>query len=338
MYKAAKGSLNTVFAEGDTADTEDEEDVVSDVKVITVTNENEDTNGLIVVEYDPEQLELVGSAGAVKYNAVYGGDAGKVRVGFINDEAIAAGTTIANLTFRVLDQASDAYVTVVTEEENEEHPQTKKEILVSENKAVAVTDVTLSESDIILTEGKTAALTATVTPEEATNKEVRWISTSPAVATVAQDGTVTAVASGTTFILVSTVDGGHTAICKVTVDDKIQSFVRRLYTLCFSRNPDAGGFNSWTTKLRNKTITAAEAVRGFFLSKEMNNLNLSNEDFVERCYLVMMDRPSDAGGKKYWVDKMKNGVPKLDILQGFVVSKEFTKICADFGIERGSLK
>ena len=52
----------------------------------------------------------------------------------------------------------------------------------------------------------------------------------------------------------------------------------------------------------------------------------------------MMNRPSDAGGKKNWVNKLNSGTPKLDVLQGFVVSKEFTNICADYGIERGSLK
>ena len=140
-------------------------------------------------------------------------------------------------------------------------------------------------------------------------------------------------------MITASVEGGeYTASCTVYAEDPINGFVRRLYKLCFNRNADKGGFNNWTTKLRNKQITAAEAVRGFFMSTEMNNLHLSNEDFIERCYLVMMNRPSDAGGKANWVNKLKNGTPLIDVLQGFVVSREFTNICADYGIERGSLK
>ncbi|MBR4444605.1 MAG: DUF4214 domain-containing protein, partial [Solobacterium sp.] len=56
------------------------------------------------------------------------------------------------------------------------------------------------------------------------------------------------------------------------------------------------------------------------------------------CYLVMMDRPSDSGGKKYWVDKLKAGTSRYDVLKGFVHSTEFTNICNSFGIERGTLK
>ena len=119
--------------------------------------------------------------------------------------------------------------------------------------------------------------------------------------------------------------------------EEIEAFVTRLYQLCLGRNPDAGGFATWTAKLKERKISAAEAVRGFFLSPEMTNLGLSEEDFVERCYEVLMDRSSDAGGKAGWVEKLKNGFSKVGILRGFVQSVEFTKLCTSYNIKRGSL-
>ena len=84
---------------------------------------------------------------------------------------------------------------------------------------VAVTGVTLNPASVELTEGETAALTATVAPENATNKGVSWKSSNESVATV-KDGTVTAVKAGTAEITVTTADGGKTAKCTVTVKAK----------------------------------------------------------------------------------------------------------------------
>lgn len=82
---------------------------------------------------------------------------------------------------------------------------------------VPVTGVTLNEATLGLTVGETETLTATVTPEDATNNEITWTSSKPEVATVDEDGKVTAVAEGTATITVTTDDGDKTATCEVTV-------------------------------------------------------------------------------------------------------------------------
>ena len=81
---------------------------------------------------------------------------------------------------------------------------------------VEVTEITLSQTNLTLTEGETAALTATVLPTDATDKTVTWISSNPSVATVSDAGLVTAVLEGTTTITASA--GGKTAQCTVTVE------------------------------------------------------------------------------------------------------------------------
>ncbi len=84
---------------------------------------------------------------------------------------------------------------------------------------VPVTGVTLSQSQAHLYYNgtpNTLALTATVAPDNATNKVVAWTSSNSAVATVDGGGNVTAVAPGTATIA-ATADGGKTATCLVTV-------------------------------------------------------------------------------------------------------------------------
>lgn len=82
---------------------------------------------------------------------------------------------------------------------------------------VPVTRVVLNRSSASLPAYETLRLIATVAPEDATNPEVTWSSSNPTVATVDRTGTVTGVDEGTATITVTTVDGGHTAGCEVTV-------------------------------------------------------------------------------------------------------------------------
>ena len=119
--------------------------------------------------------------------------------------------------------------------------------------------------------------------------------------------------------------------------DPIKDFVKRLYTKALNRNADPSGLNYWTDALKSGNTTAAEATKGFFISKEMTNLKLSDSEFVERCYQVMMDRKSDNGGKNYWLDRLSNGVGREYVLKGFIDSKEFTAICNKYKVTKGNM-
>lgn len=82
---------------------------------------------------------------------------------------------------------------------------------------VAVTGVTLNKTSLSLTVGDSETLTATVAPSDATNKNVTWSVTGDAVTVT--NGTVTAAKAGSATVTVTTVDGGFTASCAVTVEE-----------------------------------------------------------------------------------------------------------------------
>ena len=88
-----------------------------------------------------------------------------------------------------------------------------------EPEVIAVTGVSLDKTSVELTEGDETTLTATVNPDNATNKNVTWKSSDSSVATVS-DGKVTALKAGTATITVTTEDGGKTATCEVKVNPK----------------------------------------------------------------------------------------------------------------------
>lgn len=101
-----------------------------------------------------------------------------------------------------------------------------------------VTGVSLNTTDITLAVGETKTLTATVSPESADNKNVTWSSSQPTFASV-DGGTITALAAGETMVTVTTVDGGFTATCVVTVVSESEKYLTvspRGEYLLFSRD------------------------------------------------------------------------------------------------------
>ena len=112
--------------------------------------------------------------------------------------AVAEGTT--TITAKAGDKTATCAVTV-------------------SKKVIPVTSVTLNKTSLALTEQETFQLAATVSPDNATDKNVTWSSSNTAIATVSDNGLVTAVAEGSMTITAKA--GDKTATCTVTVSKKV---------------------------------------------------------------------------------------------------------------------
>ena len=99
---------------------------------------------------------------------------------------------------------------------------TKPEQKPTEPEVVKVSGITLNpDISLKIEEGNSSKITATVVPSNATNSSVKWVSSSPDVATVDDSGNVTALKEGSTTITCTAVDGsGVSASCPVTVKAK----------------------------------------------------------------------------------------------------------------------
>jgi uncharacterized protein YjdB len=89
---------------------------------------------------------------------------------------------------------------------------------------VPVTGVSLSDSIFTRAIDETIQLTATISPNGATNSAVSWSSSNEAVATVDASGVVTAVSAGSVTITATTSDGSFTAIANGTIVKPVTNF------------------------------------------------------------------------------------------------------------------
>ena len=117
----------------------------------------------------------------------------------------------------------------------------------------------------------------------------------------------------------------------------VKNFVRRLYTNCLGRNADTKGLNSWAGFLYTQKGTAAQAVTGFFNSKEYMNKKRSDREFIGDCYRVLLDRTYDASGMNSWLSVLADYMSRTYVLRGFAGSAEFAGICSKYGVSRGTV-
>ena len=118
--------------------------------------------------------------------------------------------------------------------------------------------------------------------------------------------------------------------------DDIRAFVDRLYTEVLGRQAEEDGANYWTNRLYNFDISGAEVAAGFIFSKEFQDKNVSNSEFLDILYRAFFNREFDFDGKNYWETVLiKGAVSRQDVAYGFIYSREWANTCAQYGIISG---
>ena len=169
--------------------------------VVPVTGVTLDKTTLALAVGAKQQLTAtVAPEGATNKNITWSTSDAKVATVSASGEVTAVGAGTATITATTEDGSKKATCAVTVTAAN-----------------VPVTGVTLNKTQLSLAMGSSETLTATLQPENATNKTVKWSTSDSKIATVDDNGKVTGVAAGTATITVTTTDGSKTATCKVTV-------------------------------------------------------------------------------------------------------------------------
>jgi len=118
-----------------------------------------------------------------------------------------------------------AAITVTTED----GAKTAKCEVTVKARVIPVTGIRLNKKSLLMMPGYKAELTATITPSNATNKNITWNSSDASIVAV-NNGELEAKAEGTATITVTTEDGEKTATCEITVSSDITKFVEASYS------------------------------------------------------------------------------------------------------------
>ena len=119
------------------------------------------------------------------------------------------------------------------------------------------------------------------------------------------------------------------------VNNGVEDFVKRLYSVCLDREADTKGLSDWSNALKDKKATGISAAYGFVFSQEFQSKNCTNEQYVTYMYNAFFGRQPDAVGLEGWVDALNQGYSRERVFCGFANSTEFQILCDSYGIVRG---
>ena len=223
---------------------------------------------------------------------------------------------------------------------------------------IKVNKITLNKTTASVTKGKTLQLTATVTPGNATKKEVKWSTSNKNVAMVSTSGLVTAKSAGTATITCTAQDGsGVKATCKITVKNPVVKVTKvtlnkttatlapkETLTLKATVTPTNATNKAVTWKSSNTKIATVSS-SGKVTAKAAGTVTITcrakdgsgkkatckitvytnTEAYVARIYTKALGRAAEPAGLKYWVGeiKAKRKTP-VEVAELFFFAPEFT--------------
>ena len=176
---------------------------------ITVTGEQPGESGLTGVSLDRYTLTLYAGEEAEQLTATLKPEGTEATIRWTSSNQTAATVSQDG---KVTPLA--AGVTVVTAAAGDYRASC---IVTVQPKRVRVTGIRFDEPTHTLMMGSTVTLQPIIAPDDATVKNLTWVSSDEQTATVSRTGIVTALSVGETTITATTVDGGYSAEIKIIV-------------------------------------------------------------------------------------------------------------------------
>ncbi|MBC2727213.1 MAG: Ig-like domain-containing protein, partial [Desulfosporosinus sp.] len=180
---------------------------------------------------------------------------------------------------------------------------------------IPVEGVSLSKASTTITVGETEILTATVEPNNASNKAVNWSSSDESVATISPSGMVTGVSEGTAEIRVTTVDGGFSDICTVTILK--ESVIKPLVRLGVNPrlNNTVGLFVGIGDIMDESGNPISNPIlKGYQIGLEFNQEKLDVLDVIEETNLGSFTQTNDPEGNIILTDSSDIGTSDFESL------------------------
>ena len=135
------------------------------------------------------------------------------------------------------------------------------------------------------------------------------------------------------------ISGGSNSSNSSTTGGGFEDFVERLYTVALNRASEPEGKAFWCEHVGNGDLNGAQCANEFLLSKEFNDRNLSNEDFLKVLYKTFFDRDAanDPDGFNFWMNCLKTQ-GRDSVVDCFINSEEWCNVCASYGVKSGATR
>ena len=115
----------------------------------------------------------------------------------------------------------------------------------------------------------------------------------------------------------------------------LEGFVTRLYEKCLGRTARPDEVAAWVQRLEAGTANGADTAYGFIFSAEYKRKQTDDASYVAMLYRTILGREIQSGEAQTWLAYLERGASREWVFEGFVNSAEFTRICAQYQVNKG---
>lgn len=111
----------------------------------------------------------------------------------------------------------------------------------------------------------------------------------------------------------------------------VEQFVSSVYSNLLGRKVTTEEMKKNSKNLINNSISATNFIIDVIQSNEFKNVGMSNSDFVDKIYKIILGRSPDEKGREFWVNEIKKS-SRLDVLKEMLKSDEYIRMMKEIGI------
>ena len=112
----------------------------------------------------------------------------------------------------------------------------------------------------------------------------------------------------------------------------VKSLIESVYESLLLRNPKSSEINKNLTDFMNQKISFTNFIVNIVSSNEFKNTNISDDEFIDKIYKIILNRVPDNDGKKFWIDEIKKH-SRTDILKQMLKANEYVRRMKEINIE-----
>ncbi len=106
-----------------------------------------------------------------------------------------------------------------------------------------------------------------------------------------------------------------------------RELVEKFYSGCYGSSPDEETLDYWVAEIESGNASFDDMFKDFILDEEFKNKNLSDEEYVNLLYGLLLNREADKNGLNYWLNELNEEKDRDIILYDFLNSFEYRGLC-----------
>ncbi len=111
----------------------------------------------------------------------------------------------------------------------------------------------------------------------------------------------------------------------------VKYLIKHVYVTLIERNPTSSELSKYFQPLISKVMSVSDFIIEIVNSNEFKNISISDGEFLNRIYKVVLNREADDDGKAFWIEEIKK-TSRMSVLKKLIKNEEYVRVIKELGL------